>query len=86
MSDVLQEEVDQMSEEEILERIDRIRKSELSYKRIREYNGQYQSWIYSLEMLVARYKSSITEEDRQKTYSNYDDIEIHNYIKYIYLN
>jgi len=86
MSRELQKEIDQMSEEELLASMYRIRKSGLSYKGIREYNGQYQSWIYSIGMLEEKYKSSITKEDREKKYDKLKDVDLSKYNKYIYIN
>lgn len=86
MSEVLQEEIEGISEEELLESMGRIKKSELSYSGIREYNGQYQNWIYSIKILEEKYSSSITEEDRNTFYNKLDEIEIEKYNKYIYFN
>ncbi|AZO94382.1 hypothetical protein [Halocella sp. SP3-1] len=82
----LQEEIDKMSEEELLERMGRIKKSDLSYSGIRKYNGQYQTWIYSIGMLEKNYSSSITEEDKNTYHDSLKDIKIEKYNKYIYLN
>ncbi|OCL25319.1 hypothetical protein U472_13255 [Orenia metallireducens] len=86
ISTELQKEIDKMSEKELLANMRSIRKSELSYRGIREYNGQYQSWIYSIGMLEERYKSSITKEDREKKYDRVGDINLSKYQKYIYIN
>ncbi|QTL98672.1 hypothetical protein GM661_12210 [Iocasia frigidifontis] len=84
MSEVLQEEIDGMSEDELLVRMGRIRKSELSYDGIREYNGQYNCWIYSIGMLELYY--DITEEDRERDYTTLKDIQYTKYKKYIFIN
>lgn len=86
MSKELQKEIDDMSEEELLANMRKIRKSTLSYDGIREYNGQYQSWIYSIGMLEEKYSSSITEEDRNRKYDKVSDVELDRYKKYIYIN
>jgi hypothetical protein len=84
MSEELQKEIDMMSEEELLESMRKIRKSDLTYEGMREYNGQYQSWIYSIGMLEVKYKSSITEEDRNRKHDKIEDIEMDIYRKYVY--
>ncbi|MTI59478.1 MAG: hypothetical protein FH762_05725 [Firmicutes bacterium] len=84
MSEVLQREINEMSEEELLARMGKIRKSELSYDGIREYNGQYNCWIYSIGMLELYYY--ITEEDRERDYTTLRDIQYTKYKKYIFIN
>ena len=86
MSQELQEEIDRMSEKRLIETMQGIRKSRLTYDGIREYNGQYQCWIYSLKMLKENYASSITEEDKNRNYDVIEDVTINDYKKYIFIN
>ncbi|MFW6014910.1 MAG: hypothetical protein ACOCRK_00570 [bacterium] len=86
LSEKLQKEIDKMNEEELLANMKDIKKYYLSYDGMREYNCHYASWIYSIGMLEEEYRSSITDEDRERTYDKIEDVELHNYIKYIYLN
>ena len=90
MSEVLQKEVEQMSEDEILDRIDRIKKSELSYKGIRKENSQYQERIYSPGMLKVNYRSSYDKYKASNQlikhyYNDISDIEIVTNLEYIYI-
>ncbi|MEJ6952490.1 hypothetical protein, partial [Natronospora cellulosivora (SeqCode)] len=84
MSIELQNEVEEMSEEELLASMYEIRKDELNYDDLRKNHGQYYTWIYSLGMLESRYRSSITEEDKDRKYDNIDDIRFSVYREYIY--
>ncbi|BDU51247.1 hypothetical protein [Haliovirga abyssi] len=86
MSGKLEDEVKKMSDYELIKRMNRISKSELSYKELEKYNAQRQCWIYSIGMLEANYKSSITKEDKDRKYDKLSDIKIDNYITYIYIN
>lgn|GEM_PF-1406984 len=86
MSKVLQEELDKMSEKELLVSMRKINKEDLTYDGIREYNGQYQCWIYSIGILEEKYSSSITKKDRERTYDKISDVELIKYKKYIYIN
>ena len=91
MSRVLQEEIDGMSEEELLESMGRIKKSELSYEGIVKDNTQWQSIIYSIEMLNEKYTSIYEERytrkpELLKEYNNIKDILIKRNLKYIYTN
>ena len=86
ISKELQKEINKMSEQELLANMKKIKKDELSYKGIREYNGQYQGWIYSIGMLEERYKSSITEEDRSRKYNKLNDVKLSKYKKYLFLD
>ena len=73
MSRVLQQEVDQMSEEELLESMREKRKDEL--ENFIKYDMQYVSLVYSFGILEERYSSSITEEERKEKYNRYNSIE-----------
>jgi hypothetical protein len=84
MSKVLQKEIDKMSEEDLLANMREIRKSELSYDGIREYNGQYYCWIYSPKMRSLRY--NVEKNEIAKEYDTIKDIRFEQYNKYIFLN
>ena len=85
MSEVLQEEIEGMSEEELLESMGRIKKSELSYSGIRKNNSQYQARIYSIDMLKENY-SIEANPDIVKKYNKLDDIIITENLEYLYIN
>jgi hypothetical protein len=85
MSKVLQEEVNQMSEEELLASMRKIRKSELSYKGINQYNSQYISEVYSIGKIKNRYSSWLDKGYIPKKYKNIKDINIEGILDYIYL-
>ena len=80
----LQREFNETSEKELLSNMKKIRKDELNYEDIRQYYGQYYTWIYSLGMLEERYSSSITEEDKKRTHDVIEDIELKKYESYIF--
>ena len=82
MSRVLKQEVDQMSEEELLESMRMIRKDELSD--LPGYNAQNATYIYSFGMLKENYSSSITDEDKERDYSKPEHVVLGNNLKYIY--
>jgi len=84
MSKVLQREIKNMSAKQLLENIRVIRKKELSYDGIREYNGQYYCWIYSPEM--RRLKYNVERNKMLKKYNIIKDIKFERYNKYIFLN
>jgi hypothetical protein len=86
MSKELQQEVNEMNDKELLANMKKIKKEELSYRGIREYNGQYQSWVYSIGMLKEKYKSSITEEDRNRKYNELTDVKLNKYKKYLFFD
>ena len=90
MSEVLQKEVEQMSEEEILERIDRVKKRELSHEGIRKYNTHYMSWIISKGMMEVNRKSFFDRVKRNQQlekyyYNNINDISLSTFSDYIYI-
>ena len=82
MSSVLKQEVDQMSEEELLDSMRMIRKDELSD--LPGYNAQNATYIYSFGMLEENYSSSITDEDKERDYSKPEHVVLGNNLKYIY--
>jgi len=87
ISEVLQEELARMSEEELLKSMNRIKKSQLSYKGISKENSQYQARIYSKDMLKTKYGSSYEQNlELIKEYNNLKDIIIVNNLEYIYVN
>ena len=89
MSELLQSEVDKMKEEELIRNMNRIKKSDLNYKNLSEYNRQYATFIYSLGLLESKYNTSY-EEDKNAgildiyLYDNLSKIEMSEDYKYIY--
>ena len=73
MSEVLQKEVDRMSEEEMVENMGKIRKNELTPEHIANYNRQYLVWICSLNMLKET-RSSRYERERKE-----DNLDFYQY-------
>ncbi|QTL98674.1 hypothetical protein GM661_12220 [Iocasia frigidifontis] len=84
MSEVLQREVDGMSEEELLASMGKIRKSEL--KDLIKYNMHSIALVYSLGILEEKYPSSITEEDKKNKYDVLDNIILERPYNYMYIN
>ena len=84
MSRVLQEEIEGMSEEELLESMGRIKKSELD--ELRGFNTQCGTFIYSWGMLEENYPSSLSRHDKNRDYSKLEHIKFDNGLKYIYIN
>ncbi|QTL97322.1 hypothetical protein GM661_04645 [Iocasia frigidifontis] len=80
----LQEEIDKMSEEELLERMGRIKKSRLDD--LRGYNTQCGTFIYSWGMLEENYSSSLSRRDKSRNYSKLEHVELDNGLKYMYLS
>jgi len=73
MSELLQKEIDNMSEEGLLASMREIRKDEL--EDFIKYDMQYVSLVYSFGILEERYSSSITEEERKEKDNRYNSIE-----------
>ncbi|QTL98670.1 hypothetical protein GM661_12200 [Iocasia frigidifontis] len=91
MSEVLQREIDEMSEEELLVSMGRIRKSELSYKGINKYNEQFLVWVCSLDMLKVTRKSTYEKYKEENKlgfhyYKTINNILFGKDYRYIYLN
>ncbi|QTL97324.1 hypothetical protein GM661_04655 [Iocasia frigidifontis] len=84
MSVKLEEEIDKMSEEELLERMGRIKKSRLDD--LRGYNTQCGTFIYSWGMLEENYSSSLSRRDKSRNYSKLEHVELDNGLKYMYLS
>jgi broad-specificity NMP kinase len=89
MSKILGKEVSKMTEEEILKKIKKIKKEELSYEELRKYNSQYQTWIYSKGMLEAEYNSSYEKDKKNGKLDFYEykflkNINLLENLEYIY--
>ncbi|MTI60402.1 MAG: hypothetical protein FH762_10610 [Firmicutes bacterium] len=89
MSRVLQQEVNEMSEEELLASMRKIRKDGLSYDGIGKWNSHYLSLIYSIGILNERYTSVYEDEYTDnpkliKEYDKKDDITLEKNFEYIY--
>ncbi|MTI59476.1 MAG: hypothetical protein FH762_05715 [Firmicutes bacterium] len=84
MSEVLQGEIDGMSEEKLLARMGRIRKSGL--KDFIKYNMHYIALVYSLGILEVKYPTSITEEDKKNKYDTLNNIILERPYNYMYIN
>ena len=85
MSEELQEEICEMSEEELLESIRDISKDELNYDDLSRWNSHYLTWIYSPKMIKERYTSSY-DEDTVRDYNEINDIRMGPNLEYIYIN
>jgi hypothetical protein len=89
MSKLLQSDVDKMVEEELLKSMKIIKKGDLNYKNLSEYNRQYVTFIYSLGLLKSKYNTSY-EKDKKAgildiyLYDELSKIEISEDYKYIY--
>ena len=91
MSRELQEEIEKMSEEELLVSMQEIRNEELSHNGIGQWNAQYCSLIYSKEMLNERYTSIYEDEYTEnpeliRNYEKIDDVKVGTYLEYVYVN
>ncbi|QTL97017.1 hypothetical protein GM661_03005 [Iocasia frigidifontis] len=87
MSGVLQQEVNEMSEEELLARMRKIRKDELSRSGIEEYNMAYFSEVFSPGILKERYSTSLEANPNiKKNYKKIEDIKIPEGLNYIFIN
>lgn len=84
MSEVLQEEIEGMSEEELLESMGRIKKKELD--ELRGFNTQCGTFIYSWGMLEENYPSSLNKRDKNIDNSKLEHIKLDNGLKYMYIN
>ena len=89
MSRELQAEIDRMSEEELLESMGRIKKSELTPEQIANYNRQYLIWICSINMLKETRSSRYEREKKEGNLDFYHYNDVNNIIfaedpKYIY--
>jgi hypothetical protein len=78
-----------MSEEELIENMNKIRKSDLDIDKSFTYNEQFFEWIISLTALKIKYPDSYEDEknsgiiDRFK-YTNKNKINFAKHLKYIY--
>ena len=91
MSRELQEEIEKMSEEELLVNMRKIMNSELSYDEISKYNEQYFAWVSSIEMLKSDPRISFDKYKKNNNlkkhnYNKVVDIEILKDYEYIYIN
>ncbi|AZO95804.1 hypothetical protein [Halocella sp. SP3-1] len=84
MSQVLQEEINKMNEGELLANMRKIRKSDLTFDGIREFNGQYYCWIYSPKMKKLKY--NVGKNEKLKKYYNIKDVKFEKYDRYIFLD
>ena len=84
MSEVLQNEIDNMSEEELLANIKRIRKG--SVNDLRGFNTNYGIFIYSWGILEIKYTSALKRRDINRDYSKLMHVKLGEGTKYIYLN
>jgi len=91
MSKVLGEELKEMSEDERINNMENINKENLSYKGIRKYNSQYQTWIYSVEMLKANYNTNYEKYKKEEKLNHYnfntlEEILLGKSFRYIYID
>ncbi|SKA03314.1 hypothetical protein [Selenihalanaerobacter shriftii] len=85
MSRQLQKEASGMSEEELLKNMQKISKSELNYKEIGKWNGQYLSRIYSPGIIKERYTSTYNQNsDIVRYFENIDDVGLAPILNYVY--
>jgi hypothetical protein len=87
MSKELQREIDEMTEEELLLNMQKIRKDELTYEEIRKRNSHYQSIIYSEGILKEKYSTSLEKHPEVlRDYEEEDDVKLGPNLEYIYIN
>jgi len=91
MSRELQEEIDKMSEKELLKSMEKIEKEELTYEEMGKYNEQYFVWICSLKMLKTNHESSYRKYKKKNKLDFYFYKDINNILfaddpKYVYIN
>ncbi|AZO94097.1 hypothetical protein [Halocella sp. SP3-1] len=85
VSKVLQKEIDKMSEKELLTNMNKIRKDQLTYKRIRKNNNHYMSYIYSESILRERYGHD-SDYEKIRDYDNVGDVVITDNLEYVYVD
>ena len=71
MSKELQEEVNEMSEKELLANMNEIQKEDLSYKNLDKYYATHYGFIYSAGILKEKYNSSYEKHKKNKTLEHY---------------
>ncbi|MTI58843.1 MAG: hypothetical protein FH762_02435 [Firmicutes bacterium] len=91
MSRVLQQEVNEMSEEELLASMRKIRKDELEYDVLDKYNATHYGLIYSAGILEVKYNSSYKKYNKNKRIDHYyykdiSDIKIGKNLEYAYID
>jgi len=89
ISEVLQEELAKMSEEELMKSMNRIKKSQLSYETIGKNNEQYYVWVCSINMLEIDHRNMYEEYKKENAldlyyYEKLDDIMFSKNNSYIY--
>ncbi|MFW6410339.1 MAG: hypothetical protein ACOCZR_04780 [Halanaerobiales bacterium] len=85
ISEVLQDELEEMSGEELISNMEGIRKEDLSYEGIGKWNSQYQSLVYSEGILKERYGHG-SDYEGIKDYIEINDVEIYADLEYVYMN
>jgi hypothetical protein len=90
MSRVLQAEIDKMSEEELLESMGQIRKSDLSYDVLDKYNATHYGLIYSVGILQEKYKTAYERYIENNQIDNYyyndiSNVKIGRNLEYAYI-
>ena len=88
MSQELEEEIDDMSEKELLINMKEIRKDELSYRDLDKYYATHYNFIYSVEILKNKYNSSYQKYKKEETLNHYyykkeSEIKIGRNLEYI---
>jgi thiamine kinase-like enzyme len=87
ISKELQQEVNEMSEKELLANMKEIKKEKLDYKGIRKENSSYNCWIYSKKLLKEKYTTSYKNKpELRKEYDKVKDIILGKNLEYIYIN
>ncbi|AZO94099.1 hypothetical protein [Halocella sp. SP3-1] len=91
VSGVLQQEVNEMSEEELLASMRKIRKDELEYDVLDKYNATYYGLVYSAGILEVKYKSSYKKYKENEAIDHYyykdiSDIKIGKNLEYAYID
>ena len=84
ISQELSEEIDDMSEEELLTNMREIRKDELSFEDLIKYNSQYGFFMKSPKLLEEKYKSYLSKGGKKKYYREINNIYMGKYRYYIY--
>jgi hypothetical protein len=87
MSRKLQKQVNNMSEEDLLNNMQEVDKDELGYDGIGKNNTNYFSNIYSPKILEEKYSTSLRKNPQIKRfYKKVNDVKIRRNLEYVYIN
>ncbi len=81
----LKAELDNMSENELLKNMNKIRKNDLSYKGINRHNARNSIYVYSPNLVNNKYKTALEKGIiEEKQYELLSDIEVFTEIEHVY--